>query len=108
VTDQDGDSRAISVPRATWSQLAELDYVVFRDGKPIRELPVPIAFTDTGPPYEVVDRQPPWIKIQLRDQGWVERGDCRVEVRYMYAPGRRQITKRMLTDGLRSLRGALW
>jgi hypothetical protein len=107
VANDQGERRTVQLPKAAWDGFVERDYVIDRVGKPVREFPLPMGFAKTGPPYEVLDRDGEWMKIQLRDQGWVERAECELDVRYSYTFTRRQLAKEWLMHGLDSLWGAV-
>ena len=66
-----------------------------------------MGFAKTGPPYEVLERDGEWLKIQLRDQGWVERSECELDARYSYTFTRRQLAKEWLLHALDTLWGAV-
>jgi SH3-like domain-containing protein len=102
-----GEKRTLEVPRATWDSFIETDYLIEREGMGVGKYGPPVAFTRIGPPYEVLERQDEWVRIQVQDQGWVARADGELDVRYHYSISRRQALSRWIgrLAGARWLRG---
>lgn len=91
-----GERRDYVVDEKTWRTLRETDHIAERKEKGISRFPIPIAYTRSAPPYEVIQRKDKWLLLQLEDQGWARRDECTLDVRYRYSLSWRQLLGRCL------------